>query len=87
MSTPLAEVNTDRLTELRLIVADVLERAPEEISDGGDFRREYDADSMRAIEILSRLEKTYRVEIPQSTLPEMNNLLAVYTVMKRCAGW
>jgi acyl carrier protein len=87
MTTQLTEVDVDRLSELRQIVADVLERTPEEITDTGDFRREYDADSMRAIEILSRLEKTYRVDLPQSTLPEMDNLLSVYAVMKRHAGW
>ncbi len=87
METQTLEINAERLGELRQIVADVLEREPEEIRDSGDFQKEYDADSMRAIEILSRLEKKYRIEIPQTSLPEMQNLLSVYDVMKRCAGW
>lgn len=87
MDTQAVEVNVERLGELRQIVADVLERGPEEITDSGDFQKEYDADSMRAIEILSRLEKKYRIEIPQTTLPAMQNLLSVYDVMKRYAGW
>jgi len=73
--------------EIREIVADVLEMEPQEITDTGDFREEYDADSIRAIEILSRLEKKYKVEIPQSELPKMQNLKAVYAVVERCAGW
>jgi acyl carrier protein len=76
-----------RLEELRVIVADVLEREPDEVSDAGDFQREYDADSMRAIEILSRIEKKYRVEIPQSELPAMQNLAAVYAIVGRYASW
>lgn len=85
-STP-TTADQEKLQELRQIVADVLEREPEEITDSGDFRKEYDADSMRAIEILSRLEKKYRVEIPQSDLPDMQNLQAVFSILKRRAGW
>jgi len=75
------------LTELRKIVADVLELEPEEVTDGGDFAEEYEADSLRAIEILARIEKRYKVEIPQSELNEMRNLKAVYDVVARYAGW
>lgn len=76
-----------RMEELREIVADVLELEPEELSDTGDFRVEYDADSLRAIEILARLDKRYKVEIPQAELPELNNLKAVYETLARHAGW
>ena len=76
-----------RLEELREIVAEVLEMEPEEISDDGDFADEYDADSLRAIEILARLDKKYHVDIPQSELPELRNLKAVYESLSRHAGW
>lgn len=87
MNSTFTTADQEKLQELRQIVADVLEREPEEITDSGDFRKEYDADSMRAIEILSRLEKKYRVEIPQSDLPDMQNLQAVFSILKRRAGW
>ena len=80
-------VNQERLQQLRVIVADVLEREPAEIADAADFAREYDADSMRAIEILARIEKTFRVDIPQRELPGMQNLLAVYAIVARHADW
>ena len=76
-----------RLEELREIVAAVLELEPEEIADTADFVDEYGADSLRAIEILARIEKRYRVEIPQSELPKMQNLRAVYDEVARYAGW
>ena len=76
-----------RLNELREIVAEVLERDPEEISDTSDFREQYDADSLRAVEILSRIEKKYRIDIPQSALPRMQNLQAVYEEVATRAGW
>ena len=87
MNVSTIKVDGARLEELRQLVADVLERDASEISDTGDFQREYDADSMRAIEILSRLDKKYRIEIAQSQLPEMRNLLAVYAIVTRVAGW
>lgn len=77
----------ERLNEIREIVAEVLELEPAELTDTGDFREEYEADSIRAIEILSRLEKKYKIEIPQSELPQMRNLEMVYEVVARRAGW
>jgi acyl carrier protein len=78
---------SQHLEELREIVADVLELEPEEVSEGADFVEEYEADSLRAIEILARIEKKYKVEIPQSELDAMRNLKAVYEVVARYAGW
>lgn len=83
----MSETATERFEELREIVAEVLELEPEELSDTGHFVDEYDADSLRAIEILARIEKRYKVEIPQSDLPRMSNLQAVYDVVAERAGW
>jgi acyl carrier protein len=74
------------MEELREIVAEVLEVDAEELTDTGDFVEEYDADSLRAIEILARIEKRYKVEIPQSELAEMRNLKAVGEVVARYVG-
>jgi acyl carrier protein len=78
---------TSRFEQLRGVVAEVLELEPEEVTDAGDFADDYEADSLRAIEILARIEKLYKVEIPQSELPEMRNLKATYDVVARYAGW
>lgn len=75
-----------RLQDLREIVAEVLEREAHEIEDTADFQKDYDADSLRAIEILSRIEKKYGIEIPQSELPEMRTLGDVYDVVGRHAA-
>jgi acyl carrier protein len=77
----------ERLEELRELVAEVLEMDAGEIKDGADFRDSYDADSIRGIEILSRVEKRYSIEIPQSELPHMQNLNAVYEIAAKYAGW
>ncbi|PLW66724.1 polyketide-8 synthase acyl carrier protein [Streptomyces sp. DJ] len=80
-------VNTDHLDELREIVAEVLEVEPEEITETSSFVEEHEADSLRAIEILARIEKKYGIDIPQSELPNMGNLRAVHDVVAQHAGW
>jgi acyl carrier protein len=75
-----------RWAELRDIVAEVLEIEPEELTETGDFVEVYEADSLRAIEILARIEKKYRVDIPQPELAEMRNLKMVREVVARYAG-
>lgn len=70
----------DRLREM---VAEVLEIEPEELTDDGDFADDYDADSLRAIEILARIDKEFKVEIPQAELPELRSLKAVRAAIVR----
>jgi len=72
-----------QLEDLRAMVAEVLELEPEELSDTGDFMEDYEADSLRAIEILARIDKMYKVEIPQVELPELRNLKAVHAALTR----
>jgi acyl carrier protein len=79
--------NAERLEDIREIVTEVLEIEPEELGDTDSFIEDHGADSLRAIEILARLEKKYRVEIPQSELPKMVNLTAVYSVLAEHANW
>lgn len=85
--TQTAETREKRYEQLRDLAADVLEVEPEELTDDGLFIEEYDADSLRAIEILARIEKVFGVDIPQSDLPRMVNLKAVYEVTAEYAGW
>jgi len=80
-------INQTRLEELREIASEVLEIEPEELTDEGHFAEEYEADSLRAIEILSRIDKKYGVEIPQTELPRMDNLRHVYEVVAEYAKW
>ena len=79
--------NAERMEDIREIVTEVLEIEPEELGDTDLFIEDHGADSLRAIEILARLEKRYRVEIPQSELPKMVNLTAVYAVLAQHADW
>ncbi|MEU1042994.1 acyl carrier protein [Streptomyces sp. NPDC005551] len=77
----------EQLDEIREIVAEVLELEPEEVTETSLFVEDHEADSLRAIEILARLEKKYKVEIPQSELPKMVNLTEVHRILGQHAGW
>lgn len=77
----------ERFEQIRVIAAEVLELEPEELSDTADFVEAFGVDSLRAVEILARIEKRYRVDIPQSELPNMRNLRAVCDIVARHAGW
>ena len=75
------------MEELRELIAEVLEIEPAELTDTGDFQEEYESDSLRAIEVLARIEKRYKIEVPQEELAKMQNLKAVYAVTASYAGW
>ena len=77
----------ERFEQLREIIAEVLEIETDELTDTGDFAGEYDADSLRAIEIVARIDKSFKVEIPQDELPELLNLKLTYDALARHAGW
>ena len=78
---------SERLNAMREIIADVLEVEPSEITETSRFQEDHEADSLRAIEILARLEEEYKIEIPQEELARMTHLAALYDVVKKHAGW
>lgn len=80
-------IDQAKMDELRDIAVEVLEIEDDEMTATSLFIEDHDADSLRAIEILARIEKKYKVDIPQAELPNMVNLQAVYEVVARYAGW
>ncbi|MGF1662360.1 MAG: acyl carrier protein [Kineosporiaceae bacterium] len=67
--------------EIKDIVCDILEIEPDEVTRTSLFKEEHDADSLRAIEILAALERTFGVTIDQAELGRMVNLEGVYAVV------
>ncbi len=86
MSTTMTE-NEGRLAEIKDLVCDILELEHEEVTQTSLFKEEHGADSLRAIEILATLEKTFSVKIPQAEMVKMVNLDGVYGVVRNAAGW
>ncbi|EFL25813.1 MULTISPECIES: acyl carrier protein [Streptomyces] len=83
----MAAIVEERRETIKEIVTDILEIDPDEVTETSLFKEEHDADSLRAIEILAALEKTFNVVIDQSELGRMVNLKGVYEVVSDAAGW
>ena len=60
--------------EIRDIVAEVLEKNPQEIPIDAHLFNDLGADSMMALEILAALEKKYKIVVPEESLPKMTSL-------------
>lgn len=71
---------------IRRIVADVLELEPGEIADTANFAEAYNADSLQAIEMMSQIERQYRIRIPQEDLADMTTLRQVWNTVQRHAA-
>jgi acyl carrier protein len=71
-----------RKQKIKNIVCDILELEPEEVTETSLFKDDHGADSLRAIEILAGLERTFGVVIDQSELGRMDNLEHVYVVVE-----
>ncbi|MBO8162850.1 MAG: acyl carrier protein [Brevibacillus sp.] len=59
-------------SQLKSIVAEIIEM--ENFGDDESFVTDLGVDSMMALEIVARIEKTYRIRIPEEYLPEVKSL-------------
>lgn len=80
-------MKTEKLNELKTLVAEILEMEVSELTDTGHLINDHGADSMRTIEILDSLERTYQIEIPQEELPKMVSMVEIYNVVNNYVKW
>ncbi|MEV6683054.1 acyl carrier protein [Streptomyces erythrochromogenes] len=66
---------------VRAIITDILELDDDELTGTSLFIEDHGADSLGAIEILSRIEKELGVAIPQDDLVKLIHLDAVLEVL------
>ncbi|MDX3100835.1 acyl carrier protein [Nonomuraea angiospora] len=76
-----AGLDSEQRSLIKGIVCDILEIDPAEITDDSLFQEDYDADSLRAIEILAAIERACKVTIDQAELSRMTSLNGVYAVV------
>jgi acyl carrier protein len=74
-------ISDERKKEVTEMICEILEIDPGEISETSLFIEDHGADSLRAIEILARLESAFGVTIDQEELEHMTNLDNVYAVL------
>ena len=61
-------------TDLRQLVAMILEVEPDTIDAEANFVKDLGMDSMMALEILASIEKKYKIVIPEETLAKFTTL-------------
>jgi acyl carrier protein len=79
-----SDVDRRRIADL---VSEILEIDLEDLTETSLFIEDHDADSLRAIEILSSLEREFQIVIGQSELARMVNLEGIYEVVSTSEGW
>lgn len=67
--------------DIKELVCDILEVDPDEVTQTSLFKDDHDADSLRAIEIVASLERTYGIEIEQADMARMVNMQGVLDVV------
>jgi acyl carrier protein len=69
-------------TEIKNLVAEIIEKKPDEISPDARFVEDLGVDSMMALEILAGIEKKYKIAIPEEKLTELRTLNAAVAIAK-----
>jgi acyl carrier protein len=67
--------------QIKNIVSEVLDVPDTEMTPTSLFKEDHDADSLGAIIVLAKLEKTFKISIPQTELRRMINLEGIYAVV------
>jgi acyl carrier protein len=81
MSIENVELDTGVRDMIREIVADIVEVDVESIGWNSHFWNELGADSLQGIEILSALERRFRITVEQGRLADMQDVQSTYHVV------
>ena len=76
-----AEENLEQ--EIRAMIAEIAERDEEEIEGDLSFVEDLGFDSMMALEILAKLEKQYKIKIPEEELTKLDTLNQTVALVKK----
>jgi len=64
--------------ELKQLIADVIET--DEFNDTDSFVEQLGVDSVMVLEMVARIEKRYRIRIPEESFSQLQNLNAVVQI-------
>jgi len=68
--------------EIRNVIAEIIEKDPKEVTPDAKFFEELGVDSMMALEILTAVEKKYKIVIPEEKLTQLTTLSDTVRVAK-----
>ena len=69
-------------SDIRNLVAEIIEKEPAEIKSDARFVEDLGVDSMMALEILAGIEKKYKIAIPEEKLAEFKTLDSIVGIAK-----
>ncbi|MCM8820054.1 MAG: acyl carrier protein [Candidatus Omnitrophica bacterium] len=70
-------------SEIKNIIAKILEIEPEKITPDARFVEDLGMDSMMALEIVASIEKKYKISIPEEYLTKLTTLREVVEFTKK----
>lgn len=70
-------------SEIKNLIAEIIEKDPSEISPDAKFFEELGMDSMMALEILAGVKKRYKINIPQGKISPVDQFKCDYCCSKR----
>lgn len=73
-------------TEIKDLIAKIIEKEPEEIDPNARFAEDLGVDSMMALEILAAIEKKYKITIPEEKLMQFTTLNETIKIAKEFLG-
>jgi acyl carrier protein len=71
------------LEELRALMAVTFELAPEEVTDDAHFTQDLGLDSLITLEIATRLEDRYGIDVTDDELKTINTLAGVHELVRQ----
>ena len=78
--------NVDVENDIRMLVAEILEMEPADVTPEAHFVKDLGMDSMMALEILASVEKKYKITIPEDALPKFVNLKTTTGIVSGILG-
>ncbi len=72
----------DLETEIRALIAGIIEKDPAEVTLDAKFFEDLGVDSMMALEIMAGIEKKYKIAIPEEKLTQLTTLRETIEVAK-----
>jgi len=76
----------DLENEIREMIAEIIEKDPNEITPEAKFFEELGVDSMMALEMMAAIEKRYKIKIPEDRLPQFTNLKETVRIAQEFLG-
>ena len=77
------EKPTNLEQEIKIIIANVIGRSPEELKPDTDFWKDLGVDSIKAIEITVAIERQYKISIRDEQIPKILNVGEAIAVVKQ----